>query len=160
MFFWVFCFFGHGVIVFYFKLFSVRACVRVCVCVSKCFLRSYSIPLESCLYGDFNVILRSIEDDAEYFINPLHYGPRRVLDRGLRPCQAYPSETSWKTRFLSIASSAIILYSGWILKALIILSGCTDWSAPMMLACNKIRFSRHISSTDIISRRFALKLQF
>ena len=51
------------------------------------------------------------------------------------------SATSYNIDILHVVSLDIILSKERIIKALTSLSGCAGRSAPLLLACNKVRFS-------------------
>ena len=57
-------------------------------------------------------------------------------------------ETSYGLEISAIASKSIILPRQWITKALIRLSGCAGWSAALLFAYGKSRFSPDVAQTN------------
>ena len=55
------------------------------------------------------------------------------------------TETSWRLETLDIEIRGIILSKQWITKALIRLRGCAGWSAPLLFAYDKNRFSHGVA---------------
>ena len=72
-----------------------------------------------------------------------------VSDKARFKAVSSATETSLKNEILLVASLDMILYKKRITKAMISLSGCADWSVPLLLANPEDRFHMHLRHIKI-----------
>ena len=68
------------------------------------------------------------------------------------------SETSYRLEILDIETRGIIISQQRIIKALIRLRGCAGWSAPLLFAFCKNRFSHDVAHVSSYTHAYALFL--
>ena len=102
--------------------------------------------------GDFICFTSSISGQSGIvFLLPPVFGPRheKTCLQGFRQVRFKPAssatETSQKIEIALEASLGMIVLNTWITKALIRLGRCTGWSAPLLFANHKDRFSQVVA---------------